>query len=94
MASHRKTHLFGAAQPRAQFVQLEVRELQSVKGALVQRLSVRALARQPGGDSRLPVAENPFRTGRVQPLRPVPSAPLRSAEMVFSAGTTGCGVEH
>jgi hypothetical protein len=29
-------HLLGAAQPRAEFVQLEMRELQGAKGALVQ----------------------------------------------------------
>ena len=36
MANHRKTHLRGAAQPGAQFVQLEVREMEMVEEALVQ----------------------------------------------------------
>src|SRR5947207_15992524 len=43
-------HLGMAAQPRSQFVQLQVREPQMAEKALVQVLSVLACARQPGGD--------------------------------------------
>src|SRR6266700_6627662 len=38
------------------------------EGALVQDLCVRARTRQPGGDSRLPVAEDPFSSRRIQPF--------------------------
>ena len=41
-------HLCGAAQPSAQFVQLEMRELQGAKRALVQGLHVLASAGQKG----------------------------------------------
>ncbi len=58
--------LCGAAQPGAQFVQLQMREVQGAQAALIEGLSVRALAREPGGDGGLPVAENPFSHGRVQ----------------------------
>ncbi len=61
-------HLCCASQPGAKLVQLEVRELQGAKGAFVQRLSVLTSARQPDGDGCLPVAENPFRSGWVQPF--------------------------
>ncbi len=42
MASHRKTHLCGAAQSGAQFVKLLVWELEIAEAALVQALSVPA----------------------------------------------------
>ena len=61
-------HLFGAAQPGSQFVQLQVRELEVAEIVLVQGLSMLASARQPGGDSRLSVAEDPLGGGRVQPF--------------------------
>jgi hypothetical protein len=60
-------HLFGAAQPGAQFVQLEVRKPEGAKEALVSRLSVRARARQPRGDGGLSIAENPRGRRWVQP---------------------------
>ncbi len=41
-------HLLGTAEPGAQFIQLEVREPQMVKGALVQGLCVLASASQKG----------------------------------------------
>jgi hypothetical protein len=41
-------HLLRAAEPGAQFIQLEVRELKMAEGALVQGLSVRARASQKG----------------------------------------------
>jgi hypothetical protein len=40
MASQRKTHLCGATQPGAQFIQLQVREPEMAEEALVQGLSV------------------------------------------------------
>src|SRR5215472_7671962 len=61
-------HLFGAPKPGAQFVQLEVRAVQIAEGARVQGLSVLARTRQPEGDSRLTIAEDAFRRGRIQPF--------------------------
>jgi hypothetical protein len=59
-------HLVGAAQPGAQLIQLQMREPEGAERALVQGLSVLASAGQPGGDGRLPVAEDPLGGGRVQ----------------------------
>jgi hypothetical protein len=61
-------HLLRAAEPGAQFIQLEVRELKMAEGALVQGLSVLASASQPGGDGGLPVAEDPLGGGSIQPF--------------------------
>ena len=60
--------LLGVAQPGAQFIQLEVRKLEMGEEALVQGLSVLTCAPEPGGDGGLPVAEDPFGRGRVQPF--------------------------
>jgi hypothetical protein len=48
MASQRKTHVFGTAQPRAQFVQLEVREGEMEKEALVQSVRVSTCTSEKG----------------------------------------------
>ena len=45
-----------------------MREPEGAEGALVQGLSVLASARQPGGDGRLPIAEDPFGSRWVQPF--------------------------
>ena len=58
--------LLGVAQPGAQFVQLEMREVQGTEAALMEELSVPACAREPGGDAGLSVTEDPFSGGRVQ----------------------------
>jgi hypothetical protein len=84
-------HLFGTAEPGAQFVQLQVWEVQMAEEAFVQGLSVRARARQPGGDGRLPVAEDPFGGGNIQSTSRALSAPLRPAERGFSDGRGECG---
>jgi len=57
-----------AAQPGAQFIQLQMRELEMAKEAFVQRLCMFSSASQPGGDGRLSVAEDPFGSRRVQPF--------------------------
>jgi hypothetical protein len=59
-------HLFGAAEPGAQFVQLQVREVQIAEEALVQGVRVLASTGQPGGNGGLSKAEDPFGCGRVQ----------------------------
>jgi hypothetical protein len=59
-------HLCGAAQPGAQFVQLQVREVQMAEEALVQGVRVLASTGQPGGNGGLSKAEDPFGCGRVQ----------------------------
>ena len=61
-------HLAGAAQPRSQFVQLQVREVQVAEAALMQELSVLACASQPPGDGGLTVAEDPLSCGSIQPF--------------------------
>ena len=43
-------HLFGATEAGAQFVQLEVREVEMAEEALMQGVRVLASAREPGGD--------------------------------------------
>ena len=48
MASHSQSTCVSAAQPGAQFVQLEVREPEIAEAALVQGLRVLASTRQPG----------------------------------------------
>ena len=61
-------NLVGAAEPGAQFIQLQMREPEGAERALVQHLSVLTSARQPGGDGRLTVAEDAFSRGSVQPF--------------------------
>jgi hypothetical protein len=60
--------LGGAAQPGSQFVQLQVRKVQVAEAALMEKLSVPASTREPGGDRGLSVAEDPFSCGRIQPF--------------------------
>ena len=59
-------HMFVAAQPGAQFIQLEVREPEIAEEALVQDLCVLTSTSHPGGDGGLPVAEDTLGSGRVQ----------------------------
>ena len=59
-------HLSGAAQSGANFVQLQVREVQVAEAVLMEELSVLACASEPPGDGGLSVAEDPFSGGRVQ----------------------------
>jgi hypothetical protein len=59
-------YLFGTAQPGAQFIQLEVREVEVAEGAFVQGLSMLASSSQPGGDGGLTVAEDSFSSGSIQ----------------------------
>ena len=61
-------HLRGAAQPCSEFIQLEVRELEVTERVLVQGLHMLTSAEQPGGDSRLTVAEDPLSGARIQPF--------------------------
>jgi hypothetical protein len=60
-------HLLGATSPRSQFIQLEVWEPEVAKEALMQSLSVRALAGQPRDESGMTGAEDPLCSGRIQP---------------------------
>ena len=90
MASHSQSTCVAHAEPGAQFVQLQVRELEVAEEALVQSLSVLACAGEPGGDGGLTVAEDPFGGGRIQPFGQRRSAPWRSAEKGFSDGTRAC----
>ena len=55
-----------AAEPGAQFVQLDIRKLEMTEKVLVEALSVLPSAGQPGDDRGLTVAEDPFGSGRIQ----------------------------
>src|SRR5215469_11933965 len=61
-------HLLRTLQPRAQLIQLQVREMEVAEEAYVQGLCMRASASEPGGDSGLTIAEDPFGSGRVEPF--------------------------
>ena len=68
MASQRKTHLFGTTQAGAQFVQLQVREVEMEEEPLVHSVCVLAISGQPGGDGRLSKAEDPLCSRGIQPF--------------------------
>jgi hypothetical protein len=57
-----------AAEPGAQFVQLEIRKLEVAEKVLMEGLSMLPSAGKPGGDSRLTVAEDTLGSGWVQPF--------------------------
>ncbi len=59
-------HVLVASEPGSQFIQLQIWELEVAEIVLVQRLSVLARPRQPGGDGLPPVAEDPFSCGSIQ----------------------------
>jgi hypothetical protein len=61
-------NLLRTPQPRAQFVQLEMWEVQVAEAALMEERCVLASASEPGGDGGLAVTEDPFSGGWVQPF--------------------------
>ena len=61
-------HLCSAAQPGAQFVQLEVGDVEVAEAALMEDLSMLSCTSEPGGDGRLTIAEDPLGGGSVQPF--------------------------
>jgi len=83
-------HLCRAAQPGAQFIQLERRESEMGEEAFMQGVCVRARARQPGGDGGLSVALRPARSRMGPALRSTQRAPWRPGERAFSAGSGAC----
>jgi hypothetical protein len=80
-------HVLRAAQPCAQFVQLQMREPEMGEEAFVQDLCMFPSASEPGGDGGLSKAEDPLSRGRIQPFGQPRRAPWRSAERKFSDGT-------
>src|ERR1700686_5124389 len=68
MASHRKTHLGGPAEPCTNFIQLQVRNVQVAEAALMEDLSMLACPSEPGGDGGPTVAEDPLGRRGVQPF--------------------------
>jgi hypothetical protein len=58
-------HVFGAAEAGAQFVQLEVREVEMEEEPLVQSVRVFTSTAQPGRARGLSKAEDPLGGGRV-----------------------------
>jgi hypothetical protein len=87
-------HLLVAPEPGAQFIQLEMRELEMAEEALVQGLCMVKSASEPGGDGGLSVALRPVRPRKGPVLRRVPLARLQPAGKGFSTGTRACDVEH
>src|SRR5215469_16037497 len=61
-------HLIVAPKSGAQFVQLEVWDMQSAKEAIVQRLSVQTCASEPGSDGGLSKAKDTLSSRRIQPF--------------------------
>jgi hypothetical protein len=59
-------HLFSAAQPCAQFIQLEIGKLEMTEEALVQGLCVLACTSEPRRDGGLSKAKDPFGGGGIQ----------------------------
>src|SRR2546429_148528 len=61
-------NLLGAAQPGAQLVQLEVREMQMAEDALVQGVRVPACSSEPSRHRGLSKAKDPLGGGKVEPF--------------------------
>jgi hypothetical protein len=61
-------HLCGAAQPGAQLVQLEMREVQMAEEALVQGVRVPACPSEPSRHRGLSKAKDPLCGGKVEPF--------------------------
>ena len=87
-------HLAGAAQPCAQFVQLDVWEVHMAERVLMQPLCMLARARQPRGDRGLTGAEDPLGSRWVQPTSREQTAPWRPGERGFSDDIMACRVER
>ena len=66
MASQSKTHLCGAAEACAQFIQLQVWEPETAEEAFVQSLCVCPCTSEPRSDGGLSVAEDPRGRGWIQ----------------------------
>jgi hypothetical protein len=59
-------YLLGAAEPRPQFVQLEIGKLEMTEKVLVKALCVLPSAGEPGGDRRMTVAEDTLGSRSIQ----------------------------
>jgi hypothetical protein len=82
--------LLGAAEPGAQFVQLEMRKVEVAERTLMEDLRMAACTSEPGGNGGLSVAENSRSRGRIQPFGKSPRGQRQPAEMGFSDGTGEC----
>jgi hypothetical protein len=69
MATQRKTHLGVATQPRAQFIQLQMREHKVAEGALMQRLGMGSSPHQPACDRGMSHAKDTLRRRDIQSFR-------------------------
>jgi hypothetical protein len=58
-----------AAQPRAQFVQWQMRQREVTKGALMQGLGMRPCPQEPMCDGRMSKAKDPFSRRQIQSFR-------------------------
>lgn len=61
-------HVLRAAQLRAPFIHLQMREPERAEEAFVQGLRLLSSTGQPGRDARLPLAQDPLGGGKVQTL--------------------------
>jgi hypothetical protein len=68
-------HLGVATQPRAQFIQLQMREHKVAEGALMQRLGMGSRPHQPAGDCCMSNAKDTLRCRDIQSFRLVHPAP-------------------
>ena len=63
-----QSHMLGVAQPGAEFVQLQVWQVEMEEEALVQGLCMFPCASQPGGDGGLSKTEDPPSLRGIQPF--------------------------
>jgi hypothetical protein len=90
-------HVRSIAQSRAQFIKLQMRELEAMEPVVMQARAVLPGSREPGGDRRMPMAEDahrggdtePFRQGR-QHLRDSLGGGFEAVERRVAAGAEGC----
>src|SRR5258708_36263424 len=90
ITSHSQSTWVGAAEPGANFVQLQVREVQVAEAALMEEPSVLSRASKPGDDGGVTGAEDPLCGGWIQPFGKPQRGPWRPSGKEFSGDTRGC----
>lgn len=94
IASHSQNTCLALRSLVRAFIQLEVGDLEVLEKAFMQDLSVRARAREPGGDRGLMIAENPFGSRNIQRIARALTALGQRGEKGFSDDTKGYCVEQ
>jgi hypothetical protein len=82
--------LFGAAQPAAPLVELQVPQMELKEEAPVQGMPMLTCTGEPGGKSGLSKALRPALRRKGRALEPGPSAPGRPSQNECSDGTAQC----